>query len=426
MATNLSIDNFIKITSQGIDVMDYADIVQTLLNRYRAIYGVEIELDPRSGDGRFLYDIATIINSGCQVISQLASSLNPSSATGVTLDIISSLTNVERESATASKIKAKINNSTSSDITITSLDYLNVVDDNGDIWTPQSDVTIPLKIQANSSVTILYTAPVLGKTTTSSLSFATLNTQTTPLTISILTFDLGSDEETDNSLRYRRASDSTYGMTVLEGIQGKLKKVFGVDDCYIQSYAGNTDESSICYVDNTEVSMPMHSISVLVRYNKVNEPTKSTIAEVIHNNLTPSVKTNGTTSFNKMTNNHVVTQTSWYIVNKTTPTITIKLSNLYNFGGITTANAIASSLIDYLNNLKISQNYTSSTINSVIQGADPKYMSRNTYNIESVDGLLNGTDTLNKGCYFDYGSRLDTDYSVSLSSDNTTITIKVL
>lgn len=423
---SLSIDNFIQITSQGIEVMDYADIVQTLLGRYKAIYGIDIELDPRSGDGRFLYDIATIINSGAQVISQLVSAMNPSTSTGIFLDIISSLTGVERESATSSQIKAKISNPTSDDITITSLDYLNVVSDNGDIWTPQSDVTIPLKIQSNSSVEVIYTSPTLGKITTSSLNFATLNPQTTSLTITIETFSLGSEEETDNSLRYRRASDSTYGITVLEGVQGKVKKIFGVDDCYIQSYAGNSDESSTCYVDNEATTMPMHSISVLVRYNKVNEPTKSNIAETITNNLTPGVKTNGTTIYNRLSNNHVITQTSWYVVNKTSPTITITLSNLYNFGGTTTANAIASSLVDYLNNLKINQTYTLSNLISVIQGADPKYMSRNTYSVANVSGLLDGTNTLNKGCYFDYGSRQDVDYSVTLSDDNTTITIKAL
>lgn len=422
----MTIDDFVQITSQGIDVMDYADIVQTLLNRYKAIYGVEIEIDPRSGDGRFIYDVATIINSGCQVISQLVSSMNPSTSTGVFLDIISSFTNVNRESATASQIKAKITNPTSNDITISDISLLNVVADNGDIWTPQDDVTIPLKIQSNSSVYIVYTSPTNGKVTTSSLTFATLNTLTTPLTITCDTFELGREEESDNSLRYRRSSDSTYGITVLEGIQGKLKKVFGVDDCYIQSYAGNSDETSTCYVDNVATTMPMHSISVLVRYNKVNEPTKSKIASTIKNNLTPGVKTNGTTISSSLSNNHIITQTSWYIVHGNAPTITITLSNLYNFGGTTTANAIASALTDYLNNLAINQSYTISNLMSVIQNADPKYMSRNTYSVSSVSGLLNDTDTLNKGCYFDYGSRQGIDYSVTLSSDNTTITIKAL
>lgn len=426
MATSLTLDNLIQLTSQGIDVMDYADIVQTYLNEFKGIYGQEIELDPRSGDGRFLYDRATVTNNELQVISQFYSQMNPSTATGYILDILSSLTNVEREAATSSQIKAKISNPTSSDITITNANYLSTADDSGNTWTAQSDVTIPLKIQANSYVYITYTASVTGKYNTSSLAFAVLNEQTSPLKITIETFSVGSAEETDNSLRYRRASDSSYGITVLEGVQGKLKKVFGVKDCYIQSYAGNVDESNICYVDNRQTSMPLHSVSILVRYDKINEPTKSRVAETIKNNITPSVMTNGTTYFNNLTDSGIVTQTRWYVVNKTTPTIIITLNNLYNFAGITTAQSIAASLVDYLNNLKINQTYNISQITSVIQGADPKYMSRATFDVGTVSGLWYGSERLNKGCYFDYGTRLGIDYSVTLSDDNTTITIKAL
>ena len=124
MATNLTIDNFIQLSSNGIDVMDYTDIVKTIFNKYKEIYGAQIELDPRSGDGRFIYAIATIINSGCQVISQLYKNMNPSTATGNFLDILSSITNVHREFATYSQAKLKIMNNTDSDVTISSIDSL--------------------------------------------------------------------------------------------------------------------------------------------------------------------------------------------------------------------------------------------------------------------------------------------------------------
>lgn len=422
-----TINDFITITSNGLEVMDYADIIDTLMDEYRAIYGAEIELDPRSGDGRFIYDYATIINNGVQSIQQMYANWTPSLASGYYLDALCSLTNVYREPASASQIKAKITNSTSADVQVTDLTNIYCVADNGDIWAPEDDIQLPLTIQVNSSVYIIYTSPRLGQIGTSTFKFATSNTQNASLNVSIYTFTEGKNIESDASLRYRRASDSSYGLTVLEGVQGKLKKVFGVDDCYIQSYAGNTDESEICYVNNQATTMPLHSVSILLRYNSVNQPKKDNVYTAILNNLTSGVSTNGTTHHYQLTKTKVITAENWYITEAQHPAITITLSNLYNFAGITTAQAIAKSLLSYLNHLFISQAYTTSDLLSVIQKADPLYMSRSTFVATAIDGLFdeNGYQ-MNRGCYFDYGSRLNTDYKVTLSSDNTTITIEVI
>lgn len=425
---NLTIDNFIQLTSQGISVMDYADICQTLFARYKAIYGQEIDLDPRSADGRFIYDVATIINNACLVISQFYNNLNPNTATGYFLDILSSLTNVERESATASQATVNIRNSTNSDITITDFSTLAMKDDAGNIWsTSIEDGRTYITIQKNSNIKLIYTAPTLGKTTTSSLTFSILDNNTSKLTTSIYSFTVGQNEESDSSLRYRRASDSTFGLTVLEGLQGKLKKLEGIDDCYIYNYAGNTDETPYCYVNNVQNSMKEHSISILLRYNNVNEPIKTSIKQVIHDNITPGVSTNGTVSYKEVNpTNHLVTSVNWYKCTKQNPKITIKLDNLYNFAGDITAKKISAALVDYLNNLKINQTYSLSTLATTINGADPKYMSRSTYTFSSISGLFNGAELLNKGTYFDYGSREGVDYKTTLSADNTTITIEAL
>lgn len=428
---DLTIDNFINITENGISVMDYADIAKTLLIRYRQIYGSDIDLDPRSADGRFIYDVATIINNVCQISAQLYGNMNPANATGIYLDILSSLTNVHRESQTYSQAKVKITNPTSNDISITSYSNLAMYDDSGSEWNPsyESDISLPLVIKANSYEEVNYTATDYDIKATSSLNFMTNNTEATSLTTKISTFEKGSDEEDDNSLRYRRSSDSTYGYSILEGLQGKLRNLFGINDCYIQSYAGNSDESSICYVDNKTTTMPIHSVSVLLRYNKVNNPKKTSIAKTIKDNLTAGISTNGTTSQYNLSNTKVVTETRWYITTKQSPTITITLSNLYNFATNTTANKIGEALTDYLNNLTISRVYTLTDLIQVIQYADPKYMSRSTYQVSDVKGLFDTSgNCLNRGCYFDYGSRQDIDYKVTsnVKDDVATITIEVL
>lgn len=425
---DLRIDNFIQLTSQGISIMDYADIVQTLLNRYKEIYGQEIDIDPRTGDGRFIYDVATIINNACLVVSQLYNNLNPSTATGYFLDILSSITNVEREAPTFSQAVVVINNPTDTDVTITDFNTLNMKDDSGNTWTTSIEKErTSITIQKASSIKLIYSAPTTGKTVTSSLTFLVSDSNTSKLTTSIYSFNIGQERESDSSLRYRRSSDSTFGLTVLEGLQGKLKRLEGIDDCYIYNYAGNTDETPYCYVNNTKNEMKNHSISILLRYNKVNTPIKTSIKEIIHDNITPGVSTNGTTSYTEVNQtNHLINSVNWYICEKQNPRITIRLDNLYNFAGKTTADKISAAVVDYLNNLKINQIYSISTLATVVNGADPKYMSRSTYTFSSITGLFNGTDLLNKGCYFDYGSREGIDYQTTLSEDNTTITIEAL
>lgn len=423
----LTIDNLIKLTSEGISVMDYSDIITTLSNRFKNIFGEDIDIDPRSGDGRIIYDVGTMVNTGNLVISQLYNYLNPSTATGYFLDIVSSLCNVDREPAKASQAKVRISNSTSNDVTITDLSTLGLKDDSGNIWTATTDDATQVQIPKNSYIDLVYTAPVTGKTTTSSLTFAISDSNTSNLTTEIEAFSIGSEKESDGDFRYRRASDATKGITVLEGIQGKVKNIFGIDDCYIYSYAGNTDETNYCYVDNNKVIMPLHSISVLLRYNSVNTPNKSKIAEVITDNITPGVSTNGTTTYYDLNpNTKIKTSVSWYIVNQIHPTISIVLTGLYNFAGLSTAKEISSDLVDYLNNLKINQSYNTANLTRVIENADPLYMSRSTYRVSSIEGLFDNDETLNKGCYFDYGSRADVDYSTTYDSNTNTITIKRL
>lgn len=420
-----NINDLIKVTSNGIQKLDYAEIVQVVLNEYKKIYGADIDLDPRSVDGRFVYAVCEVINSGCEVISQLYSNLNPATATGVFLDILCSLTNVTRRSATASCVKTKLVNNGSSDITIpANSSAWNMIDDAGNEWTVRNSSSSDLTIKAGDSISLVYEASVLGRTLTSALKFEVLDARTSNISVSIESLSVGRQEENDSDLRYRRANDSGYGISVLEGMQGNLRKVIGVTDTYVFSYSGDPSESSNLYINNVETTIPAHSIAVLLRYDSVNEPNRQQVAEAIRAYLTPGIQTNGDTSYNFYTGVNDSGETvRWFITKPVNPTIKITINPLSNFAGISTARSVAMALTDYLNNLSISEKYQLSNIVSAIQGADPLYMSRNTFIFSSVSGLgLDGTDYPNRGCYFDYGSRIDTDYTVSYVDNIITIT----
>ena len=419
------INDLIKVTSNGIQKLDYADIVNAVFDEYKKIYGKDIDLDPRTADARFVYAVCEIINSGCEVIAQLYNNLNPSTATGVFLDILCSLTNVTRRSATASMAKVKMVNKGTSDVTLAGNSRSwNLIDDAGNEWTILNATGSNITIKAGATVYLNYQSSELGRIVTSSFTFETVETSTSKIALSIEAFSVGREEESDADLRYRRASDSGYGVSVLEGMQANLRKLTGVTDTFIYSYSGDASESAKLYVNNTLTTIPAHSIAVLLRYDNVNEPNKQQVAETIRSYITPGIQTNGDTTFNFHTG---VTESGetirWYITKAVHPTIKITITPLSNFAGISTARTVAQSLVNYLNNLPISNKYQLSSIVSAIQNADPLYMSRSTFVFSSVTGLgLDGTAYPNRGCHFDYGSRIDTDYTVTYESNVITIT----
>lgn len=420
------IKDLIKVTPNGIQKLDYADIVKVILDEYRKIYGADIDLDPRTADARFVYAVCEIINSGCEVISQLYNNLNPSTATGVFLDILCSLTNVTRRSATASTAKVKMVNNGNADVTIQGDSTIwNLIDDAGNEWTILNKTSSDITIKAGATMFINYQSSVLGRTATSSFTFEVVDAKTSNIALSVESFSVGQEEESDADLRYRRANDSGYGISVLEGMQGALRRILGVTDTYVYSYSGDTSESASLYVNNTSKTIPAHSIAVLLRYDNVNEPNKQQVAEAIRSYITPGIQTNGDTTYNFFTGvNETGEVIRWFVTKPVNPTIKITITPLSNFAGISTARSVAQALTNYLNNLPISSKYQLSSLVNVIQNADPLYMSRSTFVFSSISGLgVDGTNPYpNRGCYFDYGSRIDTDYTVSYDSNVITIT----
>lgn len=425
MATK-DISDIITLNNNGLNTLDYAEIVQVLLERYRKIYGYDIELDPRSADGRFIYDVATIINTGVDIIKGLYNNLNPNIAQGNFLDILSSLTNIQRLSATYSYAKVKITNNTNINITYAipsttdenrgkvtyNYDDLNLIDDSGNEWyvdTTYKNITI----NKNSSITLKYRCSVSGKITTSSLNWevASANDLTSNCVVSIDTLAIGDNEESDEELRTRRASVTNNGLTILGSLKGNLLDIDGIKDAYIQSYAQNTGEEETIYINNEEIKMVNHSVCILLRYNEVNEPDETEIGETIINYLTSGVNTmyldnDARRNYNKYRNEsglYLLQQIYWYKCEAVHPTITIAIALGNNYGGSETDNLIASAITDYLDNLKINQKYTSADLLNVVQGSDPKYQNATTFFARSVS--VGTTEQENKGTYFEYGNK---------------------
>lgn len=420
MATK-TINDIIKINSQGLETASYRDIVLILLDRYRQIYGYDIDLDPRTGDGRFIYDVATIINTGVMVIQQMYNNLNPSTASGHFLDIISSFTNVVREGATSSYAKVKLTslntdkNKNKISFTIPensdSENYM-LLDDEGNEWTWEN-FTSPFTI-STEGIYAVFKASTPGRINTTGFKWELLTSNTSKIQVDLETISLGSDEESDADLRVRRAETSNNGLTIIESLKGNLEGIPGVNDAIIVSYAGNNDETSKVSFNGEEYDMDFHNVIIMLAYDPVNEPSKVKIAESLKNYLTPGVQTKLSSykgdyevkyqEYNE--NIGTISNIYWYKCNPVAPNIEISLRiRDAIYAGDSTNKLIKEALLDYLNNLGINEIPVLADMINVVQAADPLYQSGPTYYVTNVTimGTEESTSTYpNKGTYFLY------------------------
>lgn len=457
-----SINDFITMDGNGVSKRDYADIVRTLLAQYRSIYGIDIDLDPRSADGRFIYDVATIIDSGLEIIQQLYTQLDPNKATGVFLDVLCSLTNVHRLSASSSTASV-VFTQTSTNPIILSDDQLNLSDDSGNIWHIADDsgiteVTIPsasitqyyvyngkryeslteaeaagapntlspqVETVGGKSEPIPYQCETEGRVSTSAFVFQIANGK--QIGISIETIDLGSEEETDISLKNRRADSSSFGYTLAEGLRGALLNVYGVKDALIYSNDGSSGTLTR-YLNNKSFDMPSHSIAVLVRKVETYTPDgfSRNVATTIDNYLTPSVSTkqDGFESYSFVDSGTNIVYSVYYgLCKKVAPVITITMRVTDSYVS-SSDDIIAKAITAYLDNLPIDTYAQTYSLCNVVQNADPKSNGNSTLMVNNVAIEDNKSVDLkaNNGCYYYYGI----DYTVTGTTDDhiRTITIK--
>ena len=130
--------NLIKFTKDGLQTADYTEIRSIITNRYKQIYGYDIDLSTGTADGQFIEMLSLMMNNILLIVKQMYTNLDANLAQGKMLDIISSLTNVQRRQATYSRASITVT-SISDDVSLTELD---VIDKNGTIWSWSSDTAV--------------------------------------------------------------------------------------------------------------------------------------------------------------------------------------------------------------------------------------------------------------------------------------------
>ena len=427
------IGNFVRLASAGMEVAEFVDVRDAIIKRYKEVYGSDIDLSTASADGVFVNDMALIINNILQVMKSLYSNLDVNTASGIYLDALCRLANVNRMRATKSTASIIVTSllTTGDPVTFGDTDengnvtnQITFVDKSGTEWVSDVSVTLGPGESAEVKVTCTEPGPVDAPTGWIAQTLLVMNLKVEQAENAVR----GSNEESDTELRQRRAQSSgANGVSVLESLVGALLEVTGIDDVSI--YNNNTLVNATAK-DGTVIAP--HNMYIVIRQQKGLNIADATIGDLIYTKLTPGIKTtastaaatNGTAKQYEfipqmlgVTINYLNQFVYWKKAVAIKPTITAKIKPTQYFTENEFA-TIAQEVYNYANNIKLGDSIDGDQIFIAILEADPEFKGQRTYSVSASNVSVASTD--NPDTYYEYST-----FSFNKETDGTyTLTIQ--
>ena len=418
------IKDFVKFDASGVNVASFTEIRSALIEKYKEAYGSDIDLSTSSADGVFVNNISLIMNNILQTMLTLYSNLDVENATGKYLDTLCNLSNITRKDATSSSVSLQITNIGSD--TLSNINRLTFLDKSGVAWIYATDESISIARNETKEISAIceQTGPVEAP-----VGFISAIVQNYPLQIvQKANAIVGRDVETDDELRARRSKAlGGNSSTILESLIGSLINVSGIDDVHI--YNNNTS-SGYTTKDSTEIEP--HSIYCVLRIDEAVSVSDETIGNIIHNKLTPGIRTQevGETAIE---NNNGINKSYTFVekafntaISESAQTIYWKQAipinspiiieiKAYDFFTTSEIQTIGDKVITYLNKLSLSEDLDKNKILIEAVQADPKFKGNLTYYVNSVTV----EDTLNPDTYYKYSNveytQSGTTYTITIS-----------
>ncbi len=262
----------------GLHIPTYEDRLQALLDSYRSIFGMEVNLAESAPDYQLLSVFARALDDLSAGMVDLFASRNPNYAAGTALDFLLPLHGLSRSGATYSTVFVTLTGQPSA----TLASGPQVMDDRGYIWACTTD---PLTMREDGTLTIRATCTTAGAieaevgtvtriiTPISGLYSVTNETAATP----------GVDAETDASARERmRLAAAAPSLSIAESLRMALLAIPGVVDSKL--YINETDTTD-------DKGIPGHSICAVMVGG-----TTTNIGKVLFAKKAPGIGTYGTKS----------------------------------------------------------------------------------------------------------------------------------
>lgn len=397
--------NLINLTHKGISVAEYPQVRSAVVERFKQIYGSDIDLSTGSADGVYCETFSLIINNVLQTLKMLYGELDINTATGIFLDSLCALTGIYRKSATKSSATLSVRLTSDTAFTIDNTHPLSFVDKAGTVWSTNIQVGESVILQPNAmqdTILVVFCnnvgpvkAPIgwINRLVSNDISLTISQTEEA---------EVGTYNETDAQLRNRRnQSMSTKGISVLESLAGTLLNITGIED--IKIYNNNTNSNITA--NDTTVIVP-HQVYVVIRKNKNVIIDDSLIGSYIYEKMTPGIGTAHETPLSVTGTIHSYQYTQYILgvsysnpsllqnvywkeaspINTSDTTITFVIKKDYNFAsyGNETYNLILVALQEYLNNLELSASFSVIDLINQINDTDPMFRGRKTYNCTSA------------------------------------------
>jgi uncharacterized phage protein gp47/JayE len=320
------------ISSTGISIPTYADVLASLTASFQSIYGSDIYVEPDSKDGQMLAIYAQAVNDANNACVSVYNAYSPATAQGANLSSVVKINGISRNVSSASTVDVLIVGQAGT--TITS----GVVTDSAENpWSLPATVNIP----PAGEVTVTATCQTQGAIVLTSGSALQITTPTRGWQSATAAADAaeGAPVEQDPTLRQRQTTSTAIpSLTVMEGIVGAVANVTGVT-----RYAAYENDTKT--TDSNGITA--NAIALVVEGGDA-----TAIADAIAAKKTPGGPTFGTTS---------ETVTNIYgmpiVINFSRPSyqaITVAIS-LKALSGYTTAIGVLvqTAVSDYINSVAI-------------------------------------------------------------------------
>lgn len=435
-------NNIIQFNKDGFTIASYPKLKNAILERFKEIYGQDIDVSTTTADGIYVETLSLMINNILQAFKFFYEQLDVNTASGKFLDALCGLSNVYRKPETYStaKVKLTLDEFETQDFITNEIELL---DKNGNTWRHQSNRQIVFK--PGKVKELVFTCTNIGPIRARKGTIDKLVSNDVVMNI-VQDEDAveGSYEESDNSLRARRnASLGATGNTVLETLAGSLYTISGIDDVKIYNNDTNT---SITAKDST--SIPAHQIYIILRQKQNIDVDDILVGNTIYEKLTPGVLT---TQSAVSSDRHQIEYVSkllglqegakitqnvyWKVATPVKPLITVKLDVYVNYASADNEQSqlIVNNVISYLNNLQLSSKVYINDIWNIVVSSDKKFRGQSTFSIKEITiaGSVNQIYQL-KDTYFRYQDsdvNIQDDSSVSAmvsrSSGTGTVTISI-
>lgn len=418
----VKIQDFLRLTNAGLKVASFVEVRASIIDRYKAAYGTDIDVSTGTADGVFVNDLALIINNILQTIKTVYSNLDVETASGEYLDNLCALANIYRKQETASVASVEVTNG-STEQTFTS--DITFVDQAGTEWTYKNTGT--LTFAPNETKTLEVVCQVKGPVSAPAGWIVNTVVDLDLTVIQKTNAIVGQTAETDSELKARRTQSSgAAGTTVLESLIGALLNISGIDDVKIYT---NENETNRTMQDTTVILA--HSVYVVIRKAQGITIDDSAIGSIIYEKMTPGIKTVASSSTTAKSFEYTPTVLGnrvdvakdmcyWKEAVGVHPeiSITITPTNLFNLES--EKDTVIESLVSYFNSLFIGENITSNDCLIQASYADPLLSGRATYIPISATIQGNASFT-NPETYYNYDASKST---ITKSTNNYVITLK--